>query len=234
MAKSIRFLGQSGFIISSPGDKNIVIDPWITDNPVCPIKTEEIESANMVLVTHDHFDHTANAAEISTRTGAVLVAQPEVLNVFRTNYGLADANMVFGGYGMNIGGSFVHDGITVTMTQAFHSSGSGTPCGYLIKLEDGSIIYHAGDTGIFDSMRLIGELYPLDLALLPTGGVFTMDSFQAAKAVALLKPRRVIPMHYQTMPILEQSAENFVALVKKEAPQVEVAVLQPGEEYSIT
>ncbi len=233
MTKSIRFLGHSGFIISSPNGKIIVIDPWLTDNPACPIKAEEVKSANMVLVTHDHFDHVANATDIATRTGAVLVAQPEVLNMFRSNYGLSEANMVYGGYGMNMGGSFSLDGITVTMTQAFHSSSVGAPCGYLIKLEDGSVIYHAGDTCIFDSMRLMGELYQIDLALLPIGGVFTMDSFQAAKAVALLKPRRAIPIHYQTMPILEQTADNFVALVKTEAPQVEVIVLKPGEEYSL-
>ena len=233
MAKSIKFLGQSGFVISSVNGKIIVVDPWITNNPVCPLKSEDIKSADAVMVTHDHFDHIADAADIVTRTGAILVAQPELLNWFKSNYGLSEANMVFGGYGMNMGGSFVLDGITVTMTQAFHSSGVGAPCGYLIKLEDGSVIYHAGDTCIFDSMRLIGELYQIDLALLPIGGVFTMDPFQAGKALAILKPKRVIPMHYQTVPILEPSADNFVAVAKREAPNVEVIVLQPGGEYSL-
>jgi L-ascorbate metabolism protein UlaG (beta-lactamase superfamily) len=134
---------------------------------------------------------------------------------------------------MNIGGCATVEGITVTMVQAFHSSATGLPCGYLVKLEDGTTIYHAGDTGIFDSMRLLGELYPIDLALLPIGSVFTMDPYQAAKAVALLKPKKAIPMHYKTFPILEQSADNFVNLVNREAPQVEVVVLDPGQEYNL-
>ena len=135
--------------------------------------------------------------------------------------------------GMNIGGSVTIEGITITMTQAFHSSGTGAPSGYIIKLEDGTVIYHAGDTGIFDSMRLLGELYRINLALLPVGSVFTMDPQQAARALTLLKPKRVIPMHYKTFPILEQSADRFVELARKEAPEVKVLVLEPGQEYTL-
>ncbi|MFC1592692.1 MBL fold metallo-hydrolase [Candidatus Omnitrophota bacterium] len=117
--------------------------------------------------------------------------------------------------GMNVSDSVTIDRITVTMTQAFHSSAIGTPAGYIIKLEDGTVIYHTGDTGIFDSMRLFGELYRIDLALLPIGSVFTMDAYQAAKALSLLKTEKVMPIHYRTFPILGQSADRFVDLVKK-------------------
>jgi L-ascorbate metabolism protein UlaG (beta-lactamase superfamily) len=230
MAKSIRWIGHAGFIISSPGGKTVVIDPWIVDNPLCPVKLEDIKEAHLVLVTHDHFDHASNAVDIAKKTGATVIAQPETENWFRSQLGLPESQVLYG-FGMNTGGSATVEGITVTMVQAFHSSGTGSPCGYLVKLEDGAIIYHAGDTGIFDSMKLLGELYPIDLALLPIGSVFTMDSYQAAKAVALLQPKKVIPMHYKTFPILEQSADNFVSLAKKEAPQVEIVVLEPGQEY---
>lgn len=230
MAKSIRWLGHASFVLSTPGGKTIVIDPWIEDNPLCPIKLDDIKQAHLVLVTHDHFDHSGNAVDIAKKTGATVIACPETENSFRAA-GLPESQIIFG-FGLNIGGSAAVAGITVTVTQAFHSSGTGTCFGFIIKLEDGSIVYHAGDTGIFESMRILGELYPIDLALLPIGSVFTMDSYQAAKALTLLKPKKVIPMHYKSFPILEQTADNFVALAKKEAPQVEVVVLEPGQEYS--
>lgn len=233
MQKSIRWLGHAGFIVSTPGGKTIIIDPWIVDNPLCPVKLDEVSNANIVLVTHDHFDHVGNAVDIVTKTGATLITQPETVNRFKKDFGLADDRIIFGGFGMNIGGSATVDGITITMTQAFHSSGTGTASGYIIKLEDGAVIYHAGDTGIFDSMRLLGELYGIDLALLPIGSVFTMDHVQAVKALTLLKPKRVMPMHYKTFPILEQSADRFVELARKEAPEVEVIVLEPGQEYAL-
>ena len=234
MAKvSLKWLSHSGFIISSPEGKIIIIDPWITDNPLCPIKVDDIAAADMVLITHDHFDHTASAADIVKKTGATLVAAPETAAKFQSQMGIPAENVIFWGSGMNIGGSVEVKGITVTMVQAFHSSETACPTGYIVKLENGVTIYHAGDTGIFESMRLFGELYKLDVALLPMGGVFTMDSFQASKALKLLKPKIAIPMHYKTFPILEQDASRFVELAKKEAPEVKVVVLEPGQEYSL-
>ncbi|MEE8473392.1 MAG: metal-dependent hydrolase [Dehalococcoidia bacterium] len=231
MAKSVKFLGHASCIISTPGGKTLVIDPWIDGNPTCPLSMDDIKEAQAVLVTHDHFDHVANAVEIVKKTGATLVATSEIANKLREDGGLEESQII-GGMGMNIGGSVPIDGVTITMTQAFHTSPTGMPCGYVITLEDGSHIYHAGDTGIFDSMRLISELYPLDLALLPIGGWFTMDPVQAALALTLLRPKRVIPIHYKTFPILEQSADNFVKLAKEKAPQVEVIALEPGKDYS--
>lgn len=227
MAKSIRWLGHASFILSTPGGKSVVIDPWIEGNPSCPVKLEEIEEAHLVLVTHDHFDHSGGAVDVARKTGATVIACPETANKFK-EAGLPDIQIMR----VNIGGSVTVEGITVTVTQAFHSSATGSCFGYIIKLEDGSIVYHAGDTGIFDSMKLLGELYPIDLALLPIGSVFTMDTYQAARALTLLKPKRVIPMHYKTFPVLEQTAEKFVALAREEAPQVEVVVIEPGQEYS--
>jgi len=159
----------------------------------------------------------------------MLVGMPETSGRLSAEFGLADSQIAFG-MGINIGGTYQADGISVTMTQAFHSSQTASPAGYIIKLENGFTIYHAGDTGIFESMKIWGELYPIDLALLPIGGVFTMDPRQAAVATKWLGAKKVIPMHYQTFPILVQDAASFVAEAKKEVPKVEVIVLTPGQE----
>ena len=234
MAKtSIKWLSHAGFSITSSGGRTIIIDPWITDNPLCPVKMDDIQAADIVLVTHDHFDHTGNAADIVKKTGATLVAAPETAGKFQAQLGVAAESVLFGGYGMNIGGSAEVKGITITMTQAFHSSETASPSGYVVKLEDGTTIYHAGDTGIFASMGLLGELYKIDVALLPIGSVFTMGPYQAAKALKLLNPKLAIPMHYRTFPILEQDASRFVGLAKKEAPSVKVVVLEPGQEHVV-
>jgi L-ascorbate metabolism protein UlaG (beta-lactamase superfamily) len=233
MAAKITWLSHAGFIINSPEGKTIVIDPWIKDNPLCPIKLEDIKEADIVLVTHDHFDHMGNAVDIVKNTGATIVVAPETAGKLQSEMGLSADNIIFGGYGMNIGGSAEIKGITITMTQALHSSETAAPTGFIIKLEDGKTIYHAGDTGIFESMRLLGELYNIDLALIPIGSVFVMDPYQAAHSLRLLKPKKAIPMHYKTFPIIEQDASRFVELAKQIAPEVEVIVLEPGQSYTL-
>lgn len=229
MARSIQWLGHANFVVTSVRDKIIYIDPFITDNPLCPISLDDIRAADMVLVTHDHFDHLGNAVEIVKKTGSMLVAQPETAGRMISELGLSADNVVNFGMGMNIGATAVIDGITITMTQAFHSSQTASNTGFIVKLEDGYTIYHAGDTGIFSTMKILGELYPIDLALLPIGNAFTMDPIQAAWALTLLNPKKAIPMHYRTFPVLEQSADRFVALAKNEAPGVEIVVLEPGQ-----
>ena len=119
----------------------------------------------------------------------------------------------------------------ITITQEFHSSATGIPVGYIIRLEDGIAVYHAGDTGIFDSMRLLGKLYPLDLAILSVGGVFTMGLYQAVETITLLKPKRVVPMHYNTFPILEQTPDKSVAQARYKVPEAKIIVLKSGQEY---
>jgi L-ascorbate metabolism protein UlaG (beta-lactamase superfamily) len=232
MAKAgIQWLSHAGFLITSPEGKKIIIDPWVVDNPLSPVEVDDITEADIVLVTHDHIDHIGGAPEIINKTGATLIAPVETAGMLQSRMGVATENVIFGGFGMNIGGTVQVDGITITMTQAYHSSETASPVGYILKLENGTVIYHAGDTGIFESMSLLGQLYKIDVALLPIGSVFTMDSFQAAKALTLLKPRVAIPMHYKTLPVLEPDASRFVELAKQEAPEVKVVVLEPGEEY---
>ncbi len=227
----MKWLGHAGFIIVSAEGRTIVIDPWIEGNPECPIKVDEVEVADIVLVTHDHFDHVGSAVDIAKKTGAIFVAQPTTARRFKSELGLPAENVINDGRGMHIGASALILGITVIMTQAAHSSHTSSAAGYIMKMEDGTTVYHAGDTGIFESMRLLAELYPLDVALLPIGSVYTMDPLQAAWATKLLHPKMVIPMHYRTFPALEQDASRFVELVKEQAPEVKVQILTPGQEY---
>jgi L-ascorbate metabolism protein UlaG (beta-lactamase superfamily) len=227
----IKWISHAGFQITSGTGKVIYIDPWF-DNPLAAMKLDEVKQATLVLVTHDHFDHVGQAAEIVKKTEGLLVANVETARRLQDDAKIPAEKVCHFGYGMNIGGNLVYEGISVTMTQAFHSTATGAPCGYIVRLEDGTTLYHAGDTGLFGSMKTLGELYPIDVAMLPIGSVFTMDPVQAARAAKMISPKKVIPMHFKTFPILVQDALGFIGLVKEEAPHVEVVTLTPGEEYS--
>lgn len=226
---TIQWLSHAMFKITTAKGKIIYIDPWISDNPLCPISLDDVTEADVVLVTHDHFDHVANAVDIANRTGATVVAQPETVARLKEE-GLKDDQIVGNGSGMNIGGSVEIEEIRMTMTQAFHSSETGAPAGYIIKTERDLVIYHAGDTGIFKDMETLGEIYDIDIALIPIGSHFVMDPTQSAHSLRLIKPKIAIPMHYKTFPLLVQDADEFVKKAKEVAPEVEIVVLEPGEE----
>ncbi len=250
---TITFWGQSAFKLES-GGKTILFDPWITYNPACEInntcatkvKVEDITKADLIFISHDHFDHvgdtydaagnTIHAADtiaIAKNTGAIVVAEYETAKALMAE-GLPPANVLYGGYGKPIGGPIDINGITVVSTPAVHSSDSGVSVGWIIKFPGGATVYHAGDTAIFGDMLIYGTLYPIDMALLPIGGYATMDALQAAKSLKLLTPKKTIPMHYGTFPgILAPNADEFVKLAKKTAPEVEVIVLKPGASYSL-
>jgi len=234
MAKTtIKWLSHAGFQITTGSGKIIYIDPWL-ENPISTFGIDDVKKATLVLVSHDHFDHVGQAAEIVKKTGGLLVANVETARRLQSEAHIPAEKVCYFGNGMNIGGNLVYEGISITMTQAFHSTASGAPCGYIIRLEDGTTIYHTGDTGIFDSMKTFGELYKIDVAMLPIGSVFTMDPFQAARAAKMISPKKVIPMHYKTFPILVQDAKEFVEIARREAPGIEVVVMNPGEEYTYT
>ena len=229
----VKWLGHSCCQIISQEGKVILIDPWITGNPTCPVKKEDLGHVDIILVTHDHFDHIGtDIPAIVTATGATVVVQPELINEIQTA-GVERSNIISYGMGMNIGGTVEIKGIKITMTQAQHTSATGTPCGYIVTLEDGKTIYHAGDTSIFAGMQLLGEIYNIELALVPIGSVFVMDPVQAAYSLKLLNPKVAIPIHYATFPILTQDASEFVKLAEEKAPGTKVAVLKPGGEVII-
>ena len=222
--------GHANFEITTP-TQTILIDPWFSGNPSADCSAGDIKNADLVLLTHDHDDHLGDTMEICKRTGAALAAQVELACSLK-NQGL-DQDQIVNGIGFNIGGTVAVGGTRITMTQAFHSCGVGTPVGFIIRLENGFTLYHAGDTGIFGDMKIWGELYPMDLALLPTGDIFTMDARQAAMACSLLTCRQAIPMHWGTFPALAADPEDFTRQVRRFAPATKPIIIRPGEKIEL-
>lgn len=217
----ITYLGHASFKIEEDG-KIVYVDPWLT-GPTSPITVDDVDKADIVLVTHDHGDHGyAEALGICKNTGATFVAINELAHK-------AGSQGVENIHTLNIGGSVNIGGVVVTLVQAFHSSGIGAPAGFIVRFPS-STFYHAGDTGVFSSMSLFSELYsPIDIAFLPIGSYFVMDIHQAALATKLLKSRNVIPMHYDTFPVIEANPEKFKHLVSEASPDTNVIILKPGE-----
>mgnify|MGYP006291626161 CR=1 FL=1 len=222
--------GHANFQVNTP-NQSLLIDPWFEGNPSACTGSDACSQVDLVLVTHDHDDHTGQAVEICKRTGAKAMAIVETALKLKEQ-GVPEDQIV-NGIGFNIGGTIEHEGIKVTMVQAFHSSGSGTPVGYIITLEDGYCLYHAGDTGIFSSLELFGRLYNIDMALLPIGGVFTMDPSQAALACKMLGCKSVVPMHWGSFPVLEQNTERFSQELEKVKAGTKLVAMQPGQEIEL-
>jgi len=214
----LRYLGHAGFELLIEG-KTVVVDPFITQNESSHLKLDDVGTADIIAVTHSHFDHLGDAVELAKRDNAFFVSTPEIADEAATK-GVKEV------VGLNLGGSHNVNGLEVICTTAFHS---GNPCGFVFA-ENG--IYHAGDTGLFGDMALIAELYAPRVALLPIGGYFTMGPKEAAKAAELLKTRYVVPMHYNTFPMISQDPEEFKRLVTKRIGS-EVLILKEGESFEL-
>lgn len=224
----VTWYGHSAFKIQS-GSSSVLIDPYFA--PGSGTHWRDAGAVDLVLITHDHSDHVGDAVEICKSCGAMLGAIVGTAQVMQSR-GIPE-RQILNGIGFNIGGTIVYRGITVTMTQAMHSSDSGMPVGYIIKMPDGLILYHAGDTGLFSTMRQFGRIYHIDLALLPIGGVFTMDALQAANACRLLNCSRVIPMHWKTFPMLAQNTAEFQKKLGEIAPICQFISMEPGQSRNI-
>lgn len=228
----IRWFGHSAFEIMSDEDIKILIDPFISNNPVCPVTVEELD-ADIICVTHGHADHFGDAMEIANRTGAVIVGNHE--------HSVYLAKQGFEVMGMNIGGSIKIHNITITMLNSNHSSdmdfieeigAGGSSCGYIIQLEKGRKIYHSGDTGIFGDMKtVIRDIYKPQIAMLPIGDRYTMGPAEASIAVEWIHPEIVIPMHYNTFPVIKQDPEDFAHMVESMNKETKVVILEPGQIY---
>ena len=216
----IRWLGHSGFEITIDG-KVIIIDPFITENPNQVLELADIPKVDIVAMTHDHFDHRGDSIEIAKRDSATFLCAYENRKV-AIDGGIADIAS------LNIGGSCVVKGIRVICTLALHT---GNPCGFIFVGKEGKV-YHAGDTGLFGDMALLGELYSPDVVLLPIGGHYTMGPYEAAKAVELLKPKVAIPMHYNTYKVIRQDPQEFKEMVLKRV-KTDVAIIKPGQVLEI-
>lgn len=226
MSHRLKWLGHSGWQLSTSGGRTILIDPWFSGNQLAPFQIKDLPPADFVLLTHDHGDHAGDAVAVVGHTGATLVGQPETMAHYKEKGAEKTLNM-------NTGGSVDLGGVRATMTDAYHTSATGTPAGYILALEDGKTLYHAGDTSLHVNMATWGELFDIDVALLPIGDRFTMDARQAARALKLLRAKAALPMHYRTFPVLAQDADEFVKFAAAEAPGAKIHVIDPGEEIEI-
>lgn len=208
---------------------HVVIDPFIRNNPLCEVKVEDVEPTH-ILVTHGHSDHLGEAIELSKRTKALIIA-PNELAIYCQGKGAVT-------HPMHIGGSRQFDFGKVKLTPAWHGSAviegnnfiyTGTPCGFIINMQ-GKYVYHAGDTGIFGDMKLLGEMYPLDCALLPIGDNYVMGPEDAVKAATMLQAKLTIPMHYGTFPLIKQDPLPFVNQLQ--AFSLAAKVMKPGDVHN--
>lgn len=220
----ISYHGHSVVKIETEG-KTILIDPFITGNGLTDLKAEE-QKPDVILLTHGHNDHVGDTVEIAKASNSLVVA-PNELAVYLGWQGLNT-------HPMHIGGAREFDFGKVKFTQAFHGSSyttpdneiiyTGMPAGILFTAE-GKTIYHAGDTALFSDMKLIGERHPVDVLFIPIGDNFTMGPEDAAYAVSLIKPKIVVPVHYNTFPPIEVDPQKFARLVEG----ADVQILQAGE-----
>jgi L-ascorbate metabolism protein UlaG (beta-lactamase superfamily) len=242
------WLGQAAVRITTPGGKVIVVDPWLTSNPKTPAEFKNLDvlgKVDLILVTHGHFDHTADAPALATKNNAAVYG-PAGLNQVWTTLGVLPAAL---SQRFGKGGTITPwgaDGVKITATHAEHSSEiiwknpatgkdeshpGGEPVGFIIELENGFKIYHMGDTGPFGDMKFIGEYYKPDLILIPIGGHFVLNPRDAAFVTReWIKPKFAIPIHYGTIPVLKGTPQEYTQALG--STPTKVMVLQPGDKVT--
>lgn len=210
------------------GDHHLLVDPFLSDNPLAAASPDQVDPT-AILVSHGHGDHVGDAMEIARRTDALLISNFEICNWFQSQ-GYDNVHP------QHIGGGFAYPFGYLKLTIAHHGSAlpdgsyGGNPCGFLLDTE-GKRIYLACDTGLFYDMKLIGE-GGLDLAILPIGDNFTMGPDDALRAVKLLQPLKVVPIHYNTFDVIQQDPHAWAERVRAET-EAEPLVLEPGQSLTV-
>jgi L-ascorbate metabolism protein UlaG (beta-lactamase superfamily) len=231
-ATRITWLGHATVLIQTGAGTNILIDPFIAQNPSYPKDFALPAKIHYILLTHGHGDHISDAVPVAGKHDSTVVAIYE-LAMYLAGQGAART------VGMNLGGTVQLDDVAVTMVEAKHSSGAqdkdgvhyvGVAAGYVLSIADGPVLYHAGDTAVFGDMKLIRELYRPKVAMLPIGGHFTMGPREAALAARFLQPEIILPIHFGTIPQLTGAPQELAALVDA---GVQVVRWSPGEVYSV-
>jgi L-ascorbate metabolism protein UlaG (beta-lactamase superfamily) len=227
-------LGHATFQLDLGQGETVIIDPWLEGNPAYPL-SHSLDRLDTMLLTHGHFDHINDAIPLAKKF------RPKVVGIFELCHWL-ESKGVENTSPMNKGGTQQAGSLKVTMVHADHSCGildggqilyGGEACGYVIELADGRRLYHAGDTNVFGDMELIRDLYNPQLAMLPIGDLFTMSPREAALACRLLRPQKVIPMHFGTFPPLIGRPERLRELLQDQ-PETEVVALEPGKRWTWT
>lgn len=230
----ITWLGHATVLVVTPKGTTILIDPFIEHNPKFPKGYPLPDKIDLLLVTHGHMDHIADAPAVAKTYSPAVLGMVELINWLQSK-GVRDNQAI----GMNVGGSHKHADVTITLTEARHSSGisdgdktiyGGDPAGMIIAIEDGPVLYHAGDTAVFSDMQLIRELHHPDLAMLPIGDHYTMGPKGAALAAKLVGAKSILPIHFGTFPALTGTP---AALAKElSGTNIEVIHTDPGKTLS--
>ncbi|CAH2215289.1 metal-dependent hydrolase [Tepidibacter aestuarii] len=223
----VKYLGHSAFLIQT-SEYNILIDPFIKDNPNCPINLKELPHIHYILVTHGHNDHMGDTILISKKYNSTVICNFEI-SLYLSKYNIKCMSM-------HIGGCINPTFGKVKMIPALHGSSiyegthliyAGNPCGFLLEIEN-TKLYHAGDTGLSIEMTLLEYEY-IDFAMLPIGGVFTMDIDDCIRSIDFIKPKNVIPMHFNTFDAINADPN----LLKDKVKSCNITILDPGEDIKI-